>query len=525
MSGDVTFGNNGNGTVTLSILQVQVPMPQGQAAVPATGYYWTLPVGWKFASFGNTSTSDGSTPVLLNNPGAYNILVTPSGDTGGTATVRAADTSCGFNNPTSTVSSVSQPASTTVVRTLPTLSIGTDTPLPTPLACGDTRDFGFRADASNVPAGGFFSSYSWTASNNWGVPNPTAQRPGIRPSGSSGSTVTLSGTYTRNGFPTTVTASPRTFTHSNQASKPELDISGGFLLCYGESFQVTPKGNPGTEYHWGVDPATNISISPNPSLQGQTVTITAPAGGSYPAEGTVTVQVSAGGGTFNCGQSDPTPLRFVLYRARLNYVTNPIRLQVDSDPGYNYDPTADPDSGGGPIYQPVQCNRYTWLRLYGNLQDFYGNPLTNFRWLVDGQEPANSANQTTVLARLRGGQVCLVTTNRCGQDEYYCWQIPITGECGGGGGPIGDEPCVECRMAPTATAYPNPATAGLTVPLPAGAHGEVLLRNSQGRVLRRVPARGSQAVRLDVGALPEGLYLLEVPGPKGPTRQQVRVQH
>lgn len=142
---------------------------------------------------------------------------------------------------------------------------------------------------------------------------------------------------------------------------------------------------------------------------------------------------------------------------------------------------------------------------------------------MDGQEPANSANQTTILAQLRGGQVCLIVTNKCGEEEYYCWQIPITGECGGGGGPIDPEPCVECRSAPT-TAYPNPADTELTVPLPAGARGQVRLFNGQGRAVRQAPAKGSQVV-LDVRTLPNGLYYLEVPAVGASTRQQIQVQH
>lgn len=188
-----------------------------------------------------------------------------------------------------------------------------------------------------------------------------------------------------------------------------------------------------------------------------------------------------------------------------------------------------PNSSPGTVYQPVQCNTPTYLRLYGTMRDYYGNVITNFRWNVDGREPANSANQVTILTPLgtsQGSQVCLVINNSCGQDEYYCWQIPIYGDCSGGGGPIEPEPCVECRQASSGTAaYPNPATADLTVPVPTGAHGQVRLRDAQGRVLRHSPATSARVV-LDVRALPNGLYYLEVPTAAGAaSRQQVQVQH
>ncbi|MCI1188560.1 hypothetical protein MON38_14110 [Hymenobacter sp. DH14] len=60
------------------------------------------------------------------------------------------------------------------------------------------------------------------------------------------------------------------------------------------------------------------------------------------------------------------------------------------------------------------------------------------------------------------------------------------------------------------------------MPVPAGAHGQVRLRDAQGRTLRHAPATSARVV-LDVRALPNGFYYLEVPTPAGaPSRQQVQ---
>ncbi|UOQ98152.1 T9SS type A sorting domain-containing protein [Hymenobacter sp. 5317J-9] len=295
------------------------------------------------------------------------------------------------------------------------------------------------------------------------------------------------------------------------------------LFCYGDTLSVSATGPGGAQFTWS-GPA-GVSFTPAVSGPGQRVQVQLP--GSNFGDGDITVRVTAGNPALGCQASVPATQKIVLHRAPLTYATNPVRLQVGSDTGYN-NGAPPSDYPGAPSYLPVQCNTPTYLRLYGQLLDYYGFPVSNFRWNVDGREPANSANQFTVLTPIgtsQGSQVCLIITNRCGADEYYCWQIPIYGDCSGGGGPIEPEPCVECgRQAPTA-AYPNPADADLTVPVPAGAYGAVRLLNAQGRPVRQAPAHGSRVV-FDVRALPNGLYYLEVPSAgAAPSRQQVQVQH
>ena len=397
-----------------------------------------------------------------------------------------------------------------------------------PLFCGDTAPLTLTATLAQ--SGGAAITYNWPTSlpNNWSYQTP-APRTGpsvvVVPSGQPGSlTISVTASYvcgSVNG--TTPPASVGILVNSRVAT-PVLTTPTTYgtppLYCY--SFQASADGVGGAQFTWSGP--VGVTFTPQVSGPGQAVTVQLP-GNSF-GSGDILVSITAGNAALGCQPSAPATRKIVLHRAPLNYATNPVLLQVGSDPGYKSDPAPpqDPNGSPGTVYQPVQCNALTYLRLYGNIRDYYGDPLTNFRWSVDGQEPANSANQTTVLVPLRQGQVCLIVRNRCGQDEYYCWQIPITGECGGGGGPIDPEPCVECRQASPTSAYPNPANTDLTVPLPAGTRGQVRLRNAQGQVVRHAPATGSRVV-FDVRALPNGLYYLEVPAANAPSRQSIQVQH
>ncbi|RZK44417.1 MAG: T9SS type A sorting domain-containing protein [Hymenobacter sp.] len=70
--------------------------------------------------------------------------------------------------------------------------------------------------------------------------------------------------------------------------------------------------------------------------------------------------------------------------------------------------------------------------------------------------------------------------------------------------------------------YPNPVQHTLTVELPAPATGPLLVRSVLGTEVLRQAATGA-TVRLDVAALPKGVYLLTVPLADGPvTRKFVK---
>jgi hypothetical protein len=67
------------------------------------------------------------------------------------------------------------------------------------------------------------------------------------------------------------------------------------------------------------------------------------------------------------------------------------------------------------------------------------------------------------------------------------------------------------RMDHRLRVYPNPATAALTVELPAPWPGaQLLLVNSLGRVVQQTACTGSTGYVLHVAHLPKGLYVLRL---------------
>jgi hypothetical protein len=293
-SGNIEFGSSSPVTLTVPLLAIPRNSndPNKNLQIFAQAYEWTIPAGWLWPG-GAVSTG---APRLFNDPRAANntITVTPPGNTcGGGAMqvkVKAVDTECLSGAQPGFVPTRSVDAQLNIHCVLPTLQIASNG-APDVIRCGDVRDYGFRVVTQGGHPTGTFT-YSWSAPG-WSLANSTAQLPGIRPSGNNGTIITLTGTYTRSGITAQLAPASLSIGYNNQTAAPVLNGPNGFLLCYGESFQVTPSGNPGNQYYWDVDAATNVSISPNPSVEGQPVTITALSSGLYPFEGAVTVQVRA----------------------------------------------------------------------------------------------------------------------------------------------------------------------------------------------------------------------------------------
>ncbi len=73
--------------------------------------------------------------------------------------------------------------------------------------------------------------------------------------------------------------------------------------------------------------------------------------------------------------------------------------------------------------------------------------------------------------------------------------------------------------------YPNPASSRLTVELPTGTrNGQALILSAEGKQVRLTAALSSGANRLDVSALPKGLYLLKIVTAEGTSQQSIVVE-
>ena len=484
INGGILFGDVA--TITLSVALVKIPQPSGQPDRYASGYSWVIPNGWRYA---DGSVSNGTTPKLLNTPNSNSIQVTPSAGGGGTATVRAVDTACGSNNPTSTVSSTSRPSSTTITRTLPTVRIVSNN-APNPITCGDRTNYGFRAEVSGAQSGGTFI-YSWSAPS-WTVNSPTSQTPGIIPSGGSGTTISLQVTYSRNGATTALPVSPVTFNYSGQTAAPVFTQFGDMCKGTTRTFAVAPV--PGaTSYTWQFP--TQFSPSAITTTAPQ-VTVTS---GTTSAVVYDQVSVSANSGGCPSGKTTRTFNSGSMLVRIITPYGSPTEVCQNTPVTYQVEKT----------YHPPTT----------------GDQHPTYKWTVDGRV-VGYGPEITVLSpppgqwtsiRVDAGDDCVVTNF----DAVGLQSVSqINGQYCVDGGPYG------LTASPT-TAYPNPANNQLTVPLTEAQtrqRGEVRLYNDKGKLLKHVPAT-DKTITLDVGDLPEGLYQLETPSSeKGKKSEQQTIQ-
>ncbi|OON67741.1 hypothetical protein B0919_16195 [Hymenobacter sp. CRA2] len=483
VSGDVGFGNNATGSVTLSVPQVSVPGPANSPTVLASGYYWTIPQFWQFP---NGQPSDGTTAVLINNYSGNSIAVTPTPGTGGTVTVRAADTSCGFNGPTSTVSSQSLAASATVTRPVPTLRIVTDR---TPnggnltLSCGDQTDYHFRPAYDPLPTGGSFTNYSWSAGGVLQlVSGGNTAAPVLVASGGSGTgTAGLQGTYCRNGAcaPAPTMATPVTVSVVAQVAQPTLSglpqPQPGAVQVLCQPATITASAPGATSYAWTT--TGSMRVNGATSATGASVSVGSATGGG---SGTVRVQaVNA-----NCAASAITAFKA------------------------SYGPPQ-PDSLG---YNDLNLCSTGLVYFTARAAD----PGATFKWSISGNGGRLRFGST-------GNQVPVYITDPQGSFDLM---VEVRNSCTPAGTAVnvfqvGTFFCEEfdytCGTSTAQqAAYPNPADESLTIKSSAGA----TLYNASGAPVATVAARQHQ---LSTRALPEGTYFLRIGGRA--IRHRIQVRH
>ncbi|UYZ61961.1 hypothetical protein [Hymenobacter weizhouensis] len=268
-------------------------MPQGQATLPAQAYDWVIPRGWRHE---DGTVSDGATPRRYNRSGAFEIIVTTSGDTGGTISVRAIDTTCDPNATRTTLATREE------TRQLPTVCIGSNG-APATIFCGDQTDYGFRADVSGSQPGGRITGYAWSVLGaGWNLTNASAATPTIIPSGTSGATITLVASYERNGFSATLRAPDAVLSYSQQLPTPVF-VGSNFDLCLNQRrrYEVRPiRGS--VSYRWTATPASLIP--------GGSATTTVPyldvTGPNTDATASGQVRVEVSNAAFGCASNSAT---------------------------------------------------------------------------------------------------------------------------------------------------------------------------------------------------------------------------
>jgi hypothetical protein len=500
VSGDVSFGSNS--PVTLSIPPVNVPMPTGSVTTPASGYFWTIPQGWSYAT---GQVSDGSTPVLINNFNGNSIRVTPAPATGGTVTVRAADTSCGFNGPSSTVSSQSLPASTTITRPVPQpVIISNRTPNggPITLFCGQLlQDEQVRVGP--VAAGGF-SNYNFSISGVVGSSGGlNSATPSLFVTGPGTGTIGLSATYSRNGASTSVSAPVVTVTVRPEVAPVTLKPIGS--VCPGRPVRLEVTPVPGAAfYRWTIPaPFSPAGVITTPASQPY-LDVTSPA--SRQSQ-TFTVRVEAGNGSCTPSSTQQS--------GKLGDTAGYLSYW---GPGLNQNATPQEVCGSSDLYVSL-------------ITDLNLGPATDITWtttdgatILPNVSTGDGYPQVVVRAPAGGYLVGLGIyaryTDACGNGRTLSLSFTVVaGQRSDGAYCTGG---YDARLAPPVAVYPNPADDKLFVEQGGGL---VALYNAQGQPVSTRTAKPG-LVHLNVKQLPEGLYYLLYHTAAGqPVREQVQIKH
>ena len=174
----------------------------------------------------------------------------------------------------------------------PVLSIGSAGIIPGTVFCGDRTDYNFRPTSNSVGCGGGFIQYQWAATNGWAINYPNDFYPEIIPNGTTGSLITLTGTYTNaHGVVFPLNTASVVIGYNPAAGTP---VFTGFptMICDGASYALSVADVPGaTGYLWtfpagfgrlrqNPGPSPSISVGLNTSLAPGTYTLSCQAVGS-----------------------------------------------------------------------------------------------------------------------------------------------------------------------------------------------------------------------------------------------------
>ena len=411
---------------------------------------------------------------------------------------------------------------------LPTLGISTQGgPLPTAVNCGDQTDYKFRPTSISVGCGGGYLRWEWAATNGWTMTAPNQIYPQIIPSGNTGSTITLTGTYTNLSgvsFPldpasVVVVLNPgcppgSTGTPATPVLRTPVFTSAAAALCSGDSYTATVAPVTGaTSYRWTVPPG----FTPT----GQVPT-TAP---------TLTVFVDAGtAGNFyslGCQALSSSSLPSATASVPLTVNGGPQYKIVDSDPMQNYQ---------GVVCQRNQISLYL-VPVVPVVPGAVNALPTNIQW--SSSSPTNPTQQGPLPMEALyytedtpnfGFTVTATYTDACGTRSVPAVSYTATTAPAGSASLSNGYTCApyQWRQAPPALApsapYPNPAAGTLHLP---GYQGPVVVYNPQGKPVQTLLAPGTAAgASVDTRAWPAGLYVVTGRDLTGAfQRHNVQIQH
>ena len=395
--------------------------------------------------------------------------------------------------------------------------IGFSSTAPTTLLCGDQTDYNFRVIPISVGCSGGSIQYQWTATNGWAVTNPNGFSPQIIPNGTSGSTITLTGTYYngRGGvFPLNTTSLTIGFSGQVQA-RPLFLYGGGGVTCPSvtETFGVAPVGGA-SGYRWTLPAGFTTPAGPL-NAAGQIIT----AGPS------IGIIANAGiiGGIYalQCQSVFSTGCPFSALATR-SFQFNGV--------GSSYIADVDPTQRNA---QGVVCRKNNLaLRLVS--PGLIGTP-NNIVWRITGAAglplpaSAQGALQITFATPPVGGAFIALEakfTDACGAEKIVTYAATTQTAPDPNFPYLGPNQTYDCRINEwqRAAPYPNPTTVSLRLP---GYRGEVVVYNQQGQPIHTFLAPGTPyGAEVNTSAWPEGLYVVTGRDLSGAfVRYNVQVQH
>jgi hypothetical protein len=397
----------------------------------------------------------------------------------------------------------------------PVLGITSNGTIPTTVFCGDRTGLRLRAGSGSVGCGGGTLQYQWSATNGWTIDNPAAYAPLFTPTGSNGSTITLTGTYTNlNGVSFTLSPVSVSIGYNAAAGTPAF-TSGPARLCSGNSYTaaVTAVGGA-TSYRWTVPAGFTPTGQVNTTAPSLTVSVnTGLAGGFY----SVGCQALSG----SCAVS-------ALASVPLTVNGGPTLKIVDSDPTQR-------------TTQGVVCQRnYLFLELVPVSPPPPGalNVLvTGINWATNQSTPPSPFAVTPFPMQIRYSTVDIPSTNfvvsatyndGCGNITRSAFPYNAMTAPAGSASLSNGYSCTPYRWRPAAPAptdpYPNPAANSLQLP---GYQGAVTVYNQQGKLMHTLLAPGTATgTAVDTHSWPAGLYVVTGRNLRGTfERHTVQIQH
>ncbi|MDO7873721.1 T9SS type A sorting domain-containing protein [Hymenobacter sp. ASUV-10] len=379
----------------------------------------------------------------------------------------------------------------------PTLTVSN---VPATVRCGNRTAFTPSVSASQAVA----VSYAYSVGTGWTTGSVKNGPIMVTPSGTNGTTLTITPTYNCGG--TSVPGTPKAVAIGFDATQPVPTLVTIPELCPGQRKIIVATQVPGaSSYTWSGVSAPLTLTQNNPT--DWFAYITAPANLTTSVRPVVRVTANS---AYGCAATySEAPVKAGYGNSYLDIYPAPVNVQgvptvcANSVLTYRLLESQAIGTNTELEWTAYNCTILTDLT--------YGAPP-----VIQVQAPSYNPGQNGFWVKLRYKDGC--GEYRLPYPVNGTWQPTIFA-----GNSINGQPCSAGPDNPRPTAYPSPANESLTLK---NLRGTAELYNAQGRVVRQQQLPAVGPATLDIRALPAGLYYLKGMDATGQAvRQTVQVQH